>query len=87
MKVSIATFIALVLASSSLATPAVKRKGPGKRGLAWPWYNTPLNPGKLNDGQGTVNLMCVLESLLFPYFKLCCAVTIGRPTLLPLPTA
>ncbi|KAJ7845578.1 hypothetical protein B0H13DRAFT_2209171 [Mycena leptocephala] len=57
MKVSITTFVTLTLASSSLATPAVKRHGPGKRGLAWPWYNTPLDPGRLNDGQGTVNLI------------------------------
>lgn len=24
----------------------------GKRGLAWPWYNGSLDPGKLNNGQG-----------------------------------
>ena len=24
----------------------------GKRGLAWPWYNGSLDPGKLNDGRG-----------------------------------
>jgi hypothetical protein len=33
--------------------------GPGKRGLVWTWYNGVLDPGRLNDGQGTVNLMCV----------------------------
>ncbi|KAH8928623.1 glycoside hydrolase family 128 protein [Atractiella rhizophila] len=26
----------------------------GKRGLAWPWYNGSLDPGKLNNGQGQV---------------------------------
>ncbi|KAF7973692.1 hypothetical protein HWV62_14694 [Athelia sp. TMB] len=26
----------------------------GKRGLAWPWYNSPLDPGVLNNGQGEV---------------------------------
>ncbi|KAF9055530.1 hypothetical protein BDZ89DRAFT_23400 [Hymenopellis radicata] len=26
----------------------------GKRGLAWPWYNAPLDPGVLNNGQGQV---------------------------------
>jgi len=26
----------------------------GKRGLAWPWYNGSLNPGKLNNGDGEV---------------------------------
>lgn len=24
----------------------------GKRGLAWPWYNGSLDPGKLNNGEG-----------------------------------
>jgi len=24
----------------------------GKRGLAWPWYNASLDPGKLNNGEG-----------------------------------
>ncbi|KAJ6466172.1 hypothetical protein C8R47DRAFT_1056593 [Mycena vitilis] len=56
MKVSITAFVALALASSSFASPAsnVKRHGPGKRGLTWPYYNGALNPGRLNDGQGTV---------------------------------
>ncbi|KAF7332429.1 Glyco-hydro-cc domain-containing protein [Mycena kentingensis (nom. inval.)] len=50
----------LAIASTSAASPianttvAVKRSGPGKRGLAWPWYNTPLNPGKFHDGSGSV---------------------------------
>ncbi|KAF7983942.1 hypothetical protein HWV62_18350 [Athelia sp. TMB] len=26
----------------------------GKRGLAWPWYNSPLNPGVFNNGDGEV---------------------------------
>ncbi|KAJ3991906.1 endo-beta-1,3-glucanase [Lentinula boryana] len=26
----------------------------GKRGLAWPWYNSPLDPGVLNNGDGEV---------------------------------
>ncbi|KAF7354049.1 Glyco-hydro-cc domain-containing protein [Mycena venus] len=65
---SIAAFVtvALTLASSSLAAPALKRKGPGKRGLCWPFYNSPLDPGKLNDGQGTVNLIYDYETFLPP---------------------
>ncbi|KAJ7855622.1 hypothetical protein B0H14DRAFT_3645843 [Mycena olivaceomarginata] len=62
MKVSITAFVALALASSSLATPSVTRHGPGKRGLVWPWYNGGLDPGKLNDGQGTVNLIYDYET-------------------------
>ncbi|KAJ7264885.1 hypothetical protein B0H12DRAFT_213463 [Mycena haematopus] len=62
MKSSITAFVALALTASSLATPAVKRHGPGKRGLCWPWYNGSLNPGKLNDGQGTVNLIYDYET-------------------------
>ncbi|KZP12120.1 glycoside hydrolase family 128 protein [Athelia psychrophila] len=26
----------------------------GKRGLAWPWYNSPLDPGVFNNGDGEV---------------------------------
>jgi len=70
MKVSITSFVtlALALASSSVATPTSspastsKRHGPGKRGLCWPWYNGSLDPGRLNDGQGTVNLIYDYET-------------------------
>ncbi|KAJ6490760.1 hypothetical protein C8R47DRAFT_976998 [Mycena vitilis] len=64
MKVSITAFVALALASSSFGSPTVnvKRHGPGKRGLTWPYYNGALNPGKLNDGQGTVNLIYDYET-------------------------
>ncbi|KAF7337862.1 Glyco-hydro-cc domain-containing protein [Mycena venus] len=62
MKTSITTFVALALASLSLATPTVKRHGPGKRGLVWPYYNGGLDPGRLNDGQGTVNLIYDYET-------------------------
>lgn len=64
MKVSITAFVTLALASVSLATPIEKRHGPGKRGLVWPFYNGGLDPGRLNDGQGTVNLMYVLSEPL-----------------------
>jgi hypothetical protein len=86
MKVSITAFVALALASSSLATPSVKRHGPGKRGLVWPWYNGGLDPGRLNDGQGTVNLMCALSLTFCLHFKICRTVTIMRPLPLALPT-
>ncbi|KAJ7915851.1 hypothetical protein B0H13DRAFT_2270192 [Mycena leptocephala] len=66
MKVSVTTFVALALASSSLAAPTLKRSGPGKRGLCWPFYNSPLDPAKLNDGQGTVNLIYDYETFLPP---------------------
>ncbi|KAJ7656164.1 hypothetical protein DFH06DRAFT_1091552 [Mycena polygramma] len=65
MKASITAFVALALAAPSFASPTtsnVKRHGPGKRGLCWPWYNTPLNPALLNDGQGTVNLIYDYET-------------------------
>ncbi|KAJ7633567.1 hypothetical protein DFH06DRAFT_1272404 [Mycena polygramma] len=58
MRTSANVFVALALACSSFASPAIsKRHGPGKRGLCWPWYNSALDPGRLNDGQGTVNLI------------------------------
>ncbi|KAJ7613896.1 hypothetical protein DFH06DRAFT_1286351 [Mycena polygramma] len=65
---SVAAFVALSLASSSLAAPmsAVKRSGPGKRGLCWPFYNGPLDPAKLNDGSGSVNLIYDYETFLPP---------------------
>ncbi|KAJ7878967.1 hypothetical protein B0H14DRAFT_3435206 [Mycena olivaceomarginata] len=66
MKLSITTFVALALASLSLASPTVKRHGPGKRGLLWTWYNGVLDPGRLNDGQGTVNLIYDYETYTPP---------------------
>jgi hypothetical protein len=65
MTISITTFVTLALASLAVATPTVKRHGPGKRGLVWTWYNGGLDPGRLNDGQGTVNLMCVASLHLY----------------------
>ncbi|KAJ7133297.1 hypothetical protein C8R44DRAFT_697902 [Mycena epipterygia] len=63
--------VILALASSSLAAPfnsslISKRVGPGKRGLCWPFYNSPLDPAKLNDGQGTVNLIYDYETFQPP---------------------
>ncbi|KAJ7834425.1 hypothetical protein B0H13DRAFT_1639617 [Mycena leptocephala] len=66
MKVSITAFVTLALASVSLATPIEKRHGPGKRGLVWPFYNGGLDPGRLNDGQGTVNLIYDYETFAPP---------------------
>ncbi|KAJ7792454.1 hypothetical protein B0H14DRAFT_3889930 [Mycena olivaceomarginata] len=66
MKLSITTFVALALASLSLASPTVKRHGPGKRGLLWTWYNGVMDPGRLNDGQGTVNLIYDYETYTPP---------------------
>jgi len=65
---SVAAFvaIALTLAGTTLTAPLSKRIGPGKRGLCWPFYNSPLDPGKLNDGQGTVNLIYDYETFLPP---------------------
>ncbi|KAJ7831187.1 hypothetical protein B0H14DRAFT_2805122 [Mycena olivaceomarginata] len=66
---SIAAFVtvALTLASSALAAPtSLKRGGPGKRGLCWPFYNGPLDPAKLNDGSGSVNLIYDYETFLPP---------------------
>ncbi|KAJ7355877.1 hypothetical protein DFH08DRAFT_853801 [Mycena albidolilacea] len=66
MTVSITTFVTLALASLAVATPTVKRHGPGKRGLVWTWYNGGLDPGRLNDGQGTVNLIYDYETFAPP---------------------
>ncbi|KAJ7447574.1 hypothetical protein B0H11DRAFT_2335445 [Mycena galericulata] len=68
MKASAACLFALAIVSSSVAVPlngtsiSTKRDGPGKRGLCWPWYNSPLNPAKLNDGSGTINLIYDYET-------------------------
>lgn len=40
-----------LLAVVSLSVSAVSA---GKRGLAWPWYNSPLDPGVFNNGDGEV---------------------------------
>ncbi|KAG6374881.1 hypothetical protein JVT61DRAFT_3610 [Boletus reticuloceps] len=42
---------AFVLLSVFAAAAAAKG---GKRCLAWPWYNAPLNPGVFNNGNGEV---------------------------------
>ncbi|KAF7299348.1 Glyco-hydro-cc domain-containing protein [Mycena indigotica] len=65
MKVTLAYVLAAVVASVAAAPAEVveeKRSGPGKRGLVWPWYNSPLNPGRFNDGSGSVNLIYDYES-------------------------
>jgi len=68
MKTSAACVFLLGLVSSSVAAPltrsSMKRSGPGKRGLCWPFYNAPLDPAKLNDGSGTVNLIYDYETTL-----------------------
>ncbi|KAF8310160.1 hypothetical protein DL93DRAFT_2062244 [Clavulina sp. PMI_390] len=38
----------------------------GKRGLAWPWYNGSLDPGKLNNGQGVTVAIYDWESYAPP---------------------
>ncbi|KAJ7501093.1 glycosyl hydrolase catalytic core-domain-containing protein [Mycena galericulata] len=68
MKASAACLFILAIVSSSVAAPltrsSTKRSGPGKRGLCWPFYNAPLDPAKLNDGSGTVNLIYDYETTL-----------------------
>jgi hypothetical protein len=59
MKVSLTAFVTLAL-DYWFGMPTVQH-GPGKRGLVWPYYNGGLDPGRLNDHQGTVNLMCVMR--------------------------
>ncbi|KAJ7103202.1 hypothetical protein B0H15DRAFT_199803 [Mycena belliarum] len=71
MKFSTAAYVSLVaLASSAVAAPLsesnVKRAGPGKRGLVWTFYNGPLDPAKLNDRQGSVNLIYDYETFAPP---------------------
>ncbi|KAF7332494.1 Glyco-hydro-cc domain-containing protein [Mycena kentingensis (nom. inval.)] len=67
MKLSVATgLLALAFACSASPTPAAnateKRSGPGKRGLAWPWYNSPLNPARFKDAANSVNLIYDYET-------------------------
>ncbi|KAJ7304831.1 glycosyl hydrolase catalytic core-domain-containing protein [Mycena albidolilacea] len=62
MKLSATAIIPLTLASVSLAASTSRLQGPGKRGLVWPYYNNALDPGRLNDGQGTVNLIYDYET-------------------------
>ncbi|KAJ7141792.1 hypothetical protein C8R43DRAFT_928438 [Mycena crocata] len=67
MKSTTCVFL-LAAASAVVAAPLSqsKRAGPGKRGLCWPFYNSPLDPAKLNDGQGSVNLIYDYETFLPP---------------------
>ncbi|KAF7332683.1 Glyco-hydro-cc domain-containing protein [Mycena kentingensis (nom. inval.)] len=61
------TFV-LATVSIALASPmptgnlTQKRGGPGKRGLAWPWYNGSLNPAKFKDAANSVNLIYDYET-------------------------
>jgi hypothetical protein len=61
----LATFLITTTTSSPTNLTLVERGGPGKRGLAWPWYNSPLNPARFNDGKGSVKYMqvSILEAL------------------------
>ncbi|KAJ7070048.1 hypothetical protein C8F01DRAFT_541924 [Mycena amicta] len=59
-------YVLLAVASSVVAAPFGKRGGPGKRGLCWPFYNSPLNPAKFNDGSGSVNLIYDYETFSPP---------------------
>ncbi|KAH8928660.1 glycoside hydrolase family 128 protein [Atractiella rhizophila] len=52
--------------SALLAASAVQA---GKRGVAWPWYNQPLDPGVLNNGQGQVVAIYDWETYPPPTFK------------------
>ncbi|CAK5263627.1 unnamed protein product [Mycena citricolor] len=62
------SLVLLALASTSVASPTnvTKRLGPGKRGLVWPWFNSPLDPARLNDFQGTINLIYDYETYAPP---------------------
>ncbi|KAJ7729163.1 hypothetical protein B0H16DRAFT_1470139 [Mycena metata] len=64
MKVPFAAVVTLAL-DYLFARPTMQH-GPGKRGLAWPYYNGGLDPGKLNDHQGTVNLIYDYETYAPP---------------------
>ncbi|KAF8309266.1 endo-beta-1,3-glucanase [Clavulina sp. PMI_390] len=57
-----------MLAAATLASLAlfVSSVSAGKRGLAWPWYNGSLDPGKLNDGSGTTVAIYDWESYAPP---------------------
>ncbi|KAF7332476.1 Glyco-hydro-cc domain-containing protein [Mycena kentingensis (nom. inval.)] len=80
MKLSIALLLAI--ASIAVAHPAnvhvncannstasediEKRAGAGKRGLAWPWYNAPLDVGKFKKTGNPVNVIYDWETYLPP---------------------
>ncbi|KAJ7857372.1 hypothetical protein B0H13DRAFT_2672771 [Mycena leptocephala] len=64
MKVSLTAFVTLAL-DYWFGMPTVQH-GPGKRGLVWPYYNGGLDPGRLNDHQGTVNLIYDYETYAPP---------------------
>ncbi|KAJ7747110.1 hypothetical protein DFH07DRAFT_1037235 [Mycena maculata] len=68
MRCSTAGLFILAIVASVVAGPTStpKRDGPGKRGLCWPWYNSPLNPALLNDGSGTINLIYDYETYAPP---------------------
>ncbi|KAJ7617901.1 hypothetical protein FB45DRAFT_840713 [Roridomyces roridus] len=73
MKCFTALSVLVTLACSAYATPVESRNatvearnGPGKRGLAWPWYNGSLNPAKMNINPGTVNLIYDWETYAVP---------------------
>ncbi|KAJ7670875.1 glycosyl hydrolase catalytic core-domain-containing protein [Mycena polygramma] len=65
MRIPLAAFVPLALEQFFADTPSVQH-GPGKRGLAWPYYNGKLDPGRLNDRQGTVNLIYDYETYAPP---------------------
>ncbi|KAJ7670804.1 glycosyl hydrolase catalytic core-domain-containing protein [Mycena polygramma] len=65
MRIPLAAFVPLALEQFFADTPSVQH-GPGKRGLARPYYNGKLDPGRLNDRQGTVNLIYDYETYAPP---------------------
>ncbi|KAJ7659084.1 hypothetical protein DFH06DRAFT_1281696 [Mycena polygramma] len=65
MRIPLAAFVPLALEQFFADAPSVQH-GPGKRGLAWPYYNGKLDPGRLNDHQGTVNLIYDYETYAPP---------------------
>nr|GAT43098.1 predicted protein [Mycena chlorophos] len=62
---TLAAYVFVALTASAFAAPE-QRSGPGKRGLCWPWFNSPLNPGLFHDGSGSVNLIYDYETYAPP---------------------
>ncbi|KAF7296499.1 Glyco-hydro-cc domain-containing protein [Mycena chlorophos] len=66
MKFTLVAYVFVAVTTTAIALPVSKRSGPGKRGLCWPFYNSPLDPGKFNDGSGSVNLIYDYETFAPP---------------------
>ncbi|KAF7299323.1 Glyco-hydro-cc domain-containing protein [Mycena indigotica] len=70
MQLTLLSSVLLALSASVFSAPVevslATRSGPGKRGLCWPFYNSPLNPAKFKDSSNSVNLIYDYETFAPP---------------------